>query len=113
MPSTYLDLLHLLPTTARPKTTAEEEVLSLAMKDSRGLRQSFELATMISPLLAVVSKREIQNLTVCSEEVLIVGPVVCAAAMSTDLRPPEFQITRQLQAFIDRFTRRSGLGCSH
>jgi hypothetical protein len=72
VPSTYAELLRLLPDNTKPKTDEEEEVLSLAMKDSRGLRQSFELATMISPLLAIVSKREIQNLAVCSEEVLIV-----------------------------------------
>ena len=70
--------MSLLPLAVRPKNTDEEEVLSLAMKDSRGLRQTFELATMISPLLAIVSKREIQHLTVCSEEVLIVSTVLSA-----------------------------------
>ena len=49
-------------------------MLSSAMKSTRGLRQSFELTTLISPLVAIYPGREIQspNYTVCSEELLLV-----------------------------------------
>jgi hypothetical protein len=42
------------------------------MKTTRGLRQAFELATLVSPLVAIYPGREIQKDAICSEELLLV-----------------------------------------
>ncbi|TEB03937.1 hypothetical protein FA13DRAFT_1807886, partial [Coprinellus micaceus] len=73
VPPTYDTLVNILPQDSRPRTKEETQILSAVMKTTRGLRQSFELAALVSPLIAIYPGREIQsqNYAVCSEELLL------------------------------------------
>lgn len=78
VPDDFEQLLELLPLDSRP--VREEQVVEVkaAMADPRGLRQALYLSVLISPLLAILTGRELQKYSACVEEILVVSPTFFA-----------------------------------
>jgi hypothetical protein len=110
VPPTYDTLVNILPQDSRPRTKEETQILSAVMKTTRGLRQSFELAALVSPLIAIYPGREIQsqNYAVCSEELLLVSPP-CPILKRVPTSSSELQSVGKLQALLSSSLGRSGL----